>query len=274
MKKIKHIINEVIEKKQKNDIYLRKEENTMDRKQKKKARVGFTLIELLVVIAIIAILAAMLLPALQKAREEANNAVSINNLHQIGLAYYMYVQDYNGYFPLGDWYFNGNCAWLNGGYPAEALPLYMTNYFPAANFSNPLPGNGWKFDYLPKIWIDPNGVGEYWTYFVNYGGGNSSEGQYGWACTYEVNRDLSFGAEDSGDGTLERVASANISTVTLSPSKIAVVYDIQPYDNGLEDVVCLDGHVQTVEPNEIETMYPYLPQYAPQYYKIYQATRW
>lgn len=76
-------------------------------------RKSFTLIELLIVIAIIALMASMLLPAIAKSRESAKMIVCQSRLKQLGMAFNMYVQDWDNYFPR-------TAGWANSLLPYAA----------------------------------------------------------------------------------------------------------------------------------------------------------
>ncbi len=100
---------------------------------------GFTLIELLVVIAIIAILVALLLPAVQQAREAARRTQCKNNLKQLGIAIHNY-HDVAGMFPGNITQSPGsyrNASWLTMILPyIDQAPAYNQMEFSGTNFSN------------------------------------------------------------------------------------------------------------------------------------------
>jgi prepilin-type processing-associated H-X9-DG protein/prepilin-type N-terminal cleavage/methylation domain-containing protein len=142
--------------------------------EKSRNSLNFTLIELLVVIAIIAILAAMLLPALNKARETAKSINCLNNMKQLGLATGFYQQDYNDYFPIWSYAGSPGVNWVSlygstqfGHYVSGKifccpsakiyLPARWTTHMKyASGWHYTQPSYGYNYSFIGGHYKDPN----------------------------------------------------------------------------------------------------------------------
>ena len=122
---------------------------------------GFTLIELLVVISIIAILMAILMPALQKVREQGKKIVCSNNLKQIGISLNMYGSDNDNKLPLnqgGNWLWD--IAYSTTDYIMDTGGDRRTFYCPADPTKKPEMAIFWQYSQNPDIGADSDWVVE------------------------------------------------------------------------------------------------------------------
>jgi len=191
----------------------------------KKAARGFTLIELLVVIAIIAIIAALLLPALARAKDAALTTQCLSNMRQLAFVYHLYNEDNDRHLPTSD-------MLGRSSYRMVGDPLSLPYYFKPYSTTN-------------RVWLCPagrktmevNGVNYAWSRSQNVSGENGSDAAFDKMMTTFVVFDAYPYALPSVFGVPE---------LTSGPTTVTKVLYYFPHKSKKKvNWLYLDGHVET-----------------------------
>jgi prepilin-type N-terminal cleavage/methylation domain-containing protein/prepilin-type processing-associated H-X9-DG protein len=220
---------------------------------------GFTLIELLVVIAIIAILAAMLLPALSRARGAAQKTACLNNMRQIGLGALMYVQDSQDVFP-------GSASNAIGHQPDDWI--YWQQGIPGVQLQDsriiiPLGGRVNTNIFLcpadRRIGPGPAYLYSYTMVSVTYGGANHGITSIVLGGTYQPFRQsqVKRGSEKLMLAEEEVTASQpDDGRFLLTGDGVSAANFISSRHSKKANITFADGHVTTLVPKELSSNVP------------------